>query len=213
MRGNITRRGKTSWQLKFDVPSPNGKRQQRYKTVRGTYKDAQRELTRLLSASDEGTLPDPTRVTLAEYLRSWLDTAVGLSPKTLERYRELAEEQVIPHLGVTPLQKLTAEQVQTWHAKLIRGDDSLSPRTVLHAHRVLNLALKRAVKNNTLARNVAAIHQPPKVEEREIEILTPDQIGEVLAKLDGHPLYPIVALALATGVRRGELLGLQWGRH
>ena len=57
---------------------------------------------------------------------------------------------------------------------------------------------------------MAAIRKPPKVEERELEILTADQIAEVRTKLAGHTLAPIVELALATGVRRGELLGLQW---
>jgi integrase len=58
---------------------------------------------------------------------------------------------------------------------------------------------------------VAGVHKPPKVEEREIEILSADRVDEVLAKLDGHALHPIAALALSTGMRRGELLGLQWG--
>lgn len=179
--------------------------------MRGTYKDAQRELTRLLGASDDGTLPGLTRVTVAEYVRGWLDSAVGLSPKTLERYRELAERQIVPHLGTVRLQKLTPEHVQEWHGKLLTGDKPLSPRTVLHAHRVINLALNRAVKNNTLARNVARVHKPPAVEEREIEILSADQVMDVLYKLAGHALYPIAVLAIATGMRRGELVALQWG--
>jgi integrase len=208
MRGNITRRAK-SWQIKFDVQSVNGKRQQRYATVRGTYKDAQRELTRLLNAADEGNLPDPSNSTLADYLSSWLDGLHGLSPKTLERYRELSERQIIPHLGATKLQRLKPEHVQQWHGSLIAS--GLSARTVGHAHRVLRLVLQCAVKNRTVPRNVASIHSPPKVETGEVEILSADQIADVLAKLDGHALYPIVALALATGMRRGELLGLQWG--
>ena len=209
MRGNITRRGKNSWQIKFDAPAVDGKRQQRYASVRGTYKDAQKELTKLLNAADEGTLPDPSSATLAEYLRAWLNGPLGLSPKTLERYRELGERQIIPHLGASKLQKLKPEHMQQWHGRLI--GQGLSPRTVGHAHRVLRLVLQCAVKNGTLARNVASIHSPPKVEETEIEILSADQVADVLAKLDGHALFPIVALALATGMRRGELLGLQWG--
>jgi len=68
-----------------------------------------------------------------------------------------------------------------------------------------------AVKNGAVARNVAAVHAAPAVEGQEIEVLTTEQIAAVLAKLAGHALYPIVALALATGMRRGELLALQWG--
>jgi hypothetical protein len=197
MRGNITKRGKNSWQIKFDVPSVNGKRQQRYATVRGTHKDAQRELTRLLGAADHGMLADPTSVTVADYLRSWLDGPLGLSPKTLERYRELGERQIIRHLGGLKLQKIKPEHVQAWHGTLI--GEGLSPRTVGHANRLLRLVLQCAVRNGTLSRNVATIHAPPKVEEHEIEILAVDQIADALAKLEGHALYPIAALALATG--------------
>ena len=72
MRGNITKRG-NSWQLKFDVSAADGKRRTRYHTVRGgSYKDAQKELTRLLNLADTGTLPDPSSATVAEYLRAWL---------------------------------------------------------------------------------------------------------------------------------------------
>ena len=88
---------------------------------------------------------------------------------------------------------------------------ALSARTVGHAHRLLRLVLQCAVKNGTLSRNVAGVHEPPPVEEKEIQILSASQIADVLAKLDGHALLPIVSLALATGMRRGELLGLQRG--
>jgi integrase len=208
MRGSIKKRGASSWRLIFDAPSVNGKRKQRTVTVRGTFKDAQKELTRLLGAADSGTLADPSKATVADYLRQWLDSALDRSPKTLERYRELAERQVIPHLGSVALQKLRAEHVSDWHAKLIAS--GLAAQTVVHAHRVLSLTLKRAVENGTLARNVAALRKPPKVEARELEILSPAQVAAVLAALADHYLYPIASLALATGMRRGELLALQW---
>ena len=105
MRGSIRKRGKTSWELKFDAGTVSGKRATRYKTVRGSYRDAQKELMRLLSASDEHRLPAPTRATVAEYVRAWLDGAHGLSPKTIERYRELAERQIFPHVGDTKVQR------------------------------------------------------------------------------------------------------------
>ena len=208
-QGNITKRGKNSWQIKFAVPSVDGKRQQRYATVRGTLKDAQRKLTELLNAADTGMLPDPCDMTLAEYLRAWLKSAHEQSPKTLERYGELAERQIIPHLGITKLQKLKPEAIRQWHNNLL--EDGLSSRTVGHAHRLLRLVLGYGVKSGMLVRNVATIQAPPKVEATEIQILEQDQIKTVLAALDGHMLFPIVSLALATGMRRGELLALQWG--
>ena len=95
MRGSIIRRGKT-WLLKFEGPKIDGKRNQRYCTVRGTRQDAQKELTRLLGEADANKLPDATRDTVAAYLRTYLDSLTSVSPKTLERYRELAEQQGLP---------------------------------------------------------------------------------------------------------------------
>jgi integrase len=152
MRGNITRRGKSSWRLKFDTErdSVTGKRQTRYLTVRGKRRDAERELARLLNEAHNGTLIEPSKVTLAEYLQAWLDTAPGLSPKTLERYRQLAEQQIIPHLGATVLQKLKPAHIQNWHGAIGSAGGkkgrTLSARTVGHAHPVLHKALQRAVE-------------------------------------------------------------------
>jgi integrase len=104
MKGNITRRGTSSWRLKFDLGRDpvTRKRLSRFVTVRGTKKAAQAELARLLAAHDAGTLVEPSKATLADYLRSWIDTAAALklSPKTAERYCQLIERQIVPHLGV-----------------------------------------------------------------------------------------------------------------
>ena len=209
MRGNIRKRGKQSWQIKFEVGTANGKRQTRYVTVKGTRQDAQKELTRLLSASDGGSLPNRTKVTVAAYIDVWFASAHEQSPKTLERYRQLAAKQIVPHLGAEQLQKLTAEQVQLWHGTLLNS--GLARRTITHAHRLLALVLANAVKNATVARNVATVHKPPAPPDTEVAILTKEQVTAVRAALVGRSLYPIVELALATGMRRGELLGLQWG--
>src|SRR4051812_34216085 len=109
-RGNITRRGKSSWRLKFetgDRDPATGKRRTRFVTVRGTKREAQAELIRLLAEVETGTSVAPPRLTVADYTRTWLDTAASdLSPKTLERYRELAERQIISHLGAILIQRL-----------------------------------------------------------------------------------------------------------
>jgi hypothetical protein len=197
MRGSIRRRGKGSFELRFELERINGKRRQQCVSIKGTFKDAQRELARLLAAADAGTLADPSNLTIGEYLKHWLASTLTQSLKTRERYSELAERQIIPHLGEVKLQKLTPEQIERWHATLLSG--GLSARTVGHAHRLLSLVLTRAVQNGTLARNVASIRKPPAVEAKEVEILSADQIAALLDGLKGHSLYPIASLALATG--------------
>jgi integrase len=207
MSGTIWKRGK-NWHIRFDVAPVNGKRMRRRVTVRGSYADAKKELTRLLSLRDTGMLPSPTAATVGAYLQSWLDTATGRTARTIERYRELAAQQVCPALADVPLQKLSPEMIRHWHATLI--DKGLSARTTRHAHALLRQVLATAVKEGKLTRNVADVHRPPKVEDKEVEILAPEQVAEVLIKLAGHWLHPVVSLALATGARRSELLALRW---
>jgi integrase len=169
----------------------------------------------LLAAIDNGTGVDPSPGTLAEYLRTWLDGAHHLAPKTMERYRELAEHQIVPYLGATVLQKLRPSHIPPWHELLRRtggrNGRPLAPRTIGHAHRVLHAALEHAVKIELLSRNVASVISPPKVEIDEIESLTDVQSMEVLGRLEEHEILPVAVMAIGTGMRRGELCGLRWG--
>src|SRR5215813_14252458 len=216
-RGNITKRGKNSWRIKFDVGTDaSGKRLTRYVTVKGKRQDAQRELTRLLREADAGTLPEPSNMTVAEYLRGWLDGPNDLAPKTKERYRELAENQIIHQLGNKLMQRLKPAEIEQWHKTLVtsgaKKGGPLSARTVGHAHRVLHRVLEMALDSELVARNVAAVKSPSKVakvKEEEVKILKADEISSVMDKLQGHRLYEIVLADLTTGLRRGELLALR----
>jgi integrase len=88
--------------------------------------------------------------------------------------------------------------------------DGLAPRTVGHVHRLLHRALGHAATWGVVQQNVASLVSPPRVASTEIEIIREDEIKAVLDKLRGRPLYMIATLALATGMRRGELLALRW---
>jgi len=217
MTGNLTRRGKNSWRLKFesgDRDPVTSKRRTRYVTIHGTKKAAQVELTRLLAEVDNGTSIDPSKVTIADYLTAWLNADTDLSPKTKERYRQLVAQQIIPHLGATALQRLRPVQVSDWHATLLRsgGKDGrpISARTTGHAHRILHRAYERALRLELVSRNPVHAVKPPKAAAPEVEILSTTQIGTLLGALAEHPLHPIVSLALGTGMRRGELCALTW---
>jgi len=184
--------------------------------VQDSITDARTALRALLKSADDGQHVAPDKTTIREYLRTWINTDAGLSPKTRERYRQLAEHQIIPHLGSITLQNLRPATLHDWHAMLLKSGSKnghpLSARTLGRAHRVLHRALERASRLEIIPRNVATIIRPPKVRTAEIAILTPAQMADVLAQLDGHPLHPIVALALGTGMRRGELCALAGAR-
>jgi integrase len=211
MRGNITRRGKSSWRIKFDAGRDpiTGRRRTRYATIRGTKKEAEGELARLVAEYNSGSSVDPSTISVSDYLASWhTDYAVvHVTPKTAERYGQLIKNQIAPDIGQVQLQRLQPAHLQGLYAKLLKG--GLAPRTVGHVHRLLRKAIGHAATMGMTQRNAAALVKPPKADDAEITILTKEQIAKLLAHVKGRTLCPILTLGLATGARRGELLALR----
>jgi integrase len=218
MTGHIRRRSPGSWEIKFDAGRDplTGKRRTRFVTIKGSRKVAQQELRRLLAAVDEGRLIEPSKTTLAQFLDRWESwAATQVSGKTLERYSELLRHHVRPHLGPAQIQKLRPVNFAELYGHLqkpkIENGAGLAPRTVGHVHRLLHRIFGHAVKWGVVAINPVASAEPPRVQRTEIEILEPEEIKMVLHALRGRPLYPIAVIALATGMRRGEIAALRWG--
>jgi integrase len=218
MTGHIRRRGSRSRELKFDLGTDplTGKRLTRYHSFKGTKREAQAELTRLTAGADAGNYVDPSKLTVAEYLDRWERdwAAVNVSPRTRAGYGEILRLRVRPRLGGTRLQNLRPVNLAELYAKLLRegryGGGGLSPRTVGHAHRVMHKALVVAVEWGLMQSNPADVAKPPPVDSPEIEILDGEQVKAVLQRMDGRSIYPIVAVALGTGMRRSEILALVW---
>src|SRR6516165_1998916 len=117
-QGHIRQRGKQSWELKFDDGRDpvTGKRVVRYVSFRGTKRQPQGELNRLLNRRNEGTYVDPTKMTVAQYLEHWLtvDIARRVAATTATMYRSFVRNQLIPRLGNIPLRKLTATHIEAF---------------------------------------------------------------------------------------------------
>jgi integrase len=212
MRGNLTRRGKSSWRLKFEAGRDlvTQARITKYVTLKGTKTQAQAEAAKIIASAVTGEFVDLSQETVATFIESWINdwAAVNLSAKTVERYRELLRKHVAARVGVIPLQKLQASDLLKVYAAMAKA--GLADRTRLHVHRVVHRMLGHAAKWGKVTRNAATLVDAPRVDEEELEILTADEIGKVLQSLRGRSLFPIVSLALATGMRRGELLALRW---
>jgi integrase len=214
MRGCITKRGRHSWRIKIDAePDATGKRRFHTVTVRGTRKDAETELAKLITDASKGTLVAPTKLTVGEHLHKWLDGKSGLTPLSRQGYTVIIDRQIAPVLGAFELQKLKPADVKMWLTAMRTGrrGGQLAPRTIIHAYRVLRAAIQEALRHDLVSRNVVDCVEPPRPEKREVAILKADEIPAVLEALKGNRrIYPIVALALATGARRSELLALKW---
>jgi integrase len=217
MKGNITRRGKNSWRIKFDIEGQAGSgRQTQYVTVRGTKKDAQIEAAKIIAAASKGDYVEGSKETVAQFADRWLrDWANGnTSNKTYSRYEELLRLHVSTHVGGMRIQRLKAADLQTLYATLQR-ETGLAARTVLHVHRVVHRMLRHAAQWGVVHQNAATLVDAPSVASTEIDILTSAQVQAVLETLrvsNSAPqrLRTIASVALGTGMRRGEILALRW---
>ncbi|MCH8205632.1 MAG: site-specific integrase [Chloroflexi bacterium] len=219
-RGHIRQRAKGSWTLTVELPADptTGKRQHMYETVRGTKRDALRRLSDLQTEVDAAGFVKPSRMTLGEFLEQWLrDYAkMKVRPRTLEGYQGIVRAHLIPKLGSIPLSELQPAHLQHYYSDALENgrldgkEGGLSARSVLHHHRVLSKALLHAVKWKLTAQNVAKAVDPPSPRRTEIALLDTAAIGRLLEAAQGTVYFPMIHLALYTGLRRSEFLGLRW---
>jgi integrase len=220
-KGHIRQRSPGAWELRYSLGTDpaSGRRRIVTTTLCGDRKAAERELRRLIREVDTGEHVDPTRLTVRAWLTHWLDTVrQEVSPKSHERYAEIVTNFLIPALGNLPLTKLAPSHIQKAYsgwADAGRRDGKkggLSPQTRRHIHRILRSALARAVEQQVSARNPADAFKKrlPKIERHSMTTFTTEQSARLLVAIAHTRIYWPVLLALATGMRRGEILAVRW---
>ncbi len=184
----------------------NGKR--RY--ISGKNKpDVKAKLRKLLADKDAGLTYDAGRLTVGDYLDQWLDSIKdSLRSGAFRRYEEATRLHVKPTLGKVKLSRLNSLQLQKLYRT--KTDEGLSPRTVQIIHATIRKALKQAVRWSLVPRNVAEGATPPKPIKQEMVSLTSEQMRSLLDTVRGDRLEALYVLACTTGMRQGELIGLQW---
>jgi integrase len=174
-----------------------------------TIEAASKARRKALGDVDQGTFVQPSDATLGAFLAAWLEGSRSrLRPTTLAGYRVHVRHNLIPALGAVRLQALTPSRVNAFYASL--AAKGLSPKSIRNVHVVLRKALGDGVKWGRLTRNVAALADPPRVSRPEMKVWTTDQMRAFLAHVQDNRLYAGWLLAVTTGMRRGELVGLRW---
>ena len=221
MRGSLKKRYKGSWSIILDLgyqvdpTTGERKRKQKWITVRGTKRDAERKLTELVHRADTGTFIEPSKVTVGAWLDAWLEKAIKPPRRSLrayETYRSVITKHLKPKLGAIRLQDLRAIDVERYHAEF-----RLAPATGEQHHTLLTSALNAAVRADLLQRNVATLAQnKPRAPEGQQDVLA--NVWEAheaqrflrTAKATGPQPAAFYSLALDTGMRKAELCGLKW---
>src|SRR5215218_1433311 len=175
-----------------------------------TRAEVNQKLTKIMADRDGGMIFDAGSLTVEEYLTRWLEDSVKgtVRPSTYEVHRHMIQPHINPVLGRLKLKDLSPMHVRSfYHEKL---DSGLSSATVRKMHSILRKALKQAILDGLIPRNVCEAVKPPKVERKEITPLDREQAKALLEAASGDRLEALYVLAIHTGMREGELLGLKW---
>jgi integrase len=205
--GTISRRTDGTWEAKVSLGyGPDGKRKR--KTVYGkTQAEVREKLEALKRQLADGTFSD-TRLDLSTYCAHWLEhKARTLKPRSVTFYRETVARHIAPRLGHYRLNKLTPLAVETALGSIA---ESVSPNTANQVRTTLHAALRQAVRWQLIPRNPVEATERLKVAPAQHHLWTPAQAAHFLNVAAGHRLYAAFYLLLFTGLRCGELLGLEW---
>jgi integrase len=219
VRGHVRKHG-PSWQYQVRIGDA-----QRTKAGFATQREAEMALTTLLSTIHDGTYVTPAKLTTGTYLTDiWLPSiAATVQPTTYAGYKSHVERQLVPRLGSIPLQKVTAPKINAFYAELAKDGKvprkkdekpgergGLASNTIRRVHATLSGAMNDAVRWGYLARNPAAMANPPKNATTEMHVWTATELQTFLEQTQGDRLWPLWVLLASTGLRRGEACGLQW---
>ena len=205
----VTKNGKqyTYWEARYSAGRDPGTGKQIQRSISGkTQKEVNQKLKAISVTLDEGTYIAPTKTTVNQWFDIWVKEYLGgVKPLTVQTYQCYIEKHIKPSLGSTRLDELTPHLIQRFYNSL-----DLSPKTVKNIHGILHSSLQQAVQNRLLATNPTDACKLPKIEKFEIKPLEPQQIAALLheARLDDYA--NLFTVAIFTGMRQGELLGLTW---
>ena len=223
--GQLIRRGDRTWLVRVPIGRDSKTTARRYhnETVHGTKRDAERVLNNALRKRDLGTLVEPARVPVGEYLDRWLEDVARprIRERTHRDYRFLIDRYIRPYIGAQRLDRLSPADVQAMIATLTAGERDpekperwrrrpLSPKTIRHAHAVLSTALTQAMRWEMLSRNVASLVELPRLRPREMRSLSREEADQFRAAIRGERFEALFLLLLGTGVRPSEALAFTW---
>ena len=207
--GSVCRRADGRWVATLSVGRDARGRLVRRAVYGRTRQEAHAKLLRLQHAALDGRPVLSNRALLADYLERWLEEArPSLARSTHRHYGSAIRAHVAPLLGGVRLDRLEPRHVQTLHAEMERR--GASPATQIKVRAVLRRALGQAVRYGLLPANPCDGVPRPRLPRKEVAYLDAGQVRRLFDAARGDPLEALVVLAVTTGLRQGELLGLQW---
>lgn len=222
--GNIRKRKDGRWEGRYTAGHDPETGKAIYKNVLGkTQAEVKEKLARVIEETKGLDIVRAGQYTIDQWLEVWFENyaQVKVRPSSHATYRGYIDNHIKPAIGNIPLRRLTTLDLQGFYKKLLedgrverveskRQSKGLSPKTVRNLHQVISSALSLAVQQRLIAVNPAEGCALPKAERQEMRTLTADQLGAFFQEAKTSGVFELYYLELATGLRRGELLGLHW---
>ena len=222
--GNIRKRKDGRWEGRYTAGHDPETGKAIYKNVLGRTQAEAR--AKLKAAIEEARSLDITRVgryTVGVWMDEWFENyaKVKVRPSSHQTYRGYIDNHIKPNIGKLPLAKLTSLELQKLYKKLLekgridrteskRQPKGLSPKTVRNIHQIIASAMKLAKEQKIIATDPTEGCALPKLEHREMKTLPVEQLASFLREAKDSGVFEMYYVELATGLRRGELLGLKW---
>lgn len=212
VRKRVGKHGTASWQVvvEDDCDPITGKRNRKYKTVKGTKKAAEAAMRQMIAEMESGSLCSPSSMKLEQWMWEWLRLyKPNIETTTRTGYTEKIKTYIVPELGHILLKSLKPGHIQAWVNRL-RDANGLAPKTIRNAFQNLDAALKQAVILQMIPTNPCTGVVLPKASRFKAEVYDQNEIAQLFAEARGTDMYLPVLLEIALGLRRGELLALRW---
>ena len=214
----VTSKGKTYtyWEARYSLGFDPATGKQIQKAVTGTtQKEVAQKLREITTDIGRGTYVEPSKITLKQWMAEWQrDYLVGVKPSTKRLYEECVRLYILPHLGEAKLDQLSGPMIQRFYNDLLNpskdNQRGICAKSVKNVHGILHKALQQAVKNELIRLNPSENCVLPRVQKKEMHPLTQEQMRALFELLPDHPHEYLYQIAIFTGMREGELLGLTW---
>lgn len=205
-----------TWEARYTTGFDENTGKQKQHSVYGkTQSEVREKLTKILSEIDTGSYIDPTNMTVDEWFAMWLkDYLCDINDSTARLYSSTVRNYILPSLGKLKLKRLDGIRIQHLYDRFYHPVDPqknpLSAKTIRNIHGVLHKALQQAVDLGFITKNPTVSCKLPKIQKEEILPLNENQVSYFLKQVSGSPHELLYKIALFTGLRQGEILGLTW---
>lgn len=215
--GSISKRPDGTWWARITIGVDKNGKQKRKAFYGKTRQEVQKKMTAALNEINTNTYIEPSKLTLETWLNNWFNeySLNSIKQSTRVSYETFITKHINPVIGKIKLQNLRPDIIQKFYNDKLEngrldGKGGLSPKTIKNIHVMLHEALEQALKNGLITRNVTEAVTLPKITKKEMRVLTSDEQSRLLKLCNNENNGIFVILALSTGMRLGEILGLKW---